>query len=95
MDDALSEVAVDVCERPYLVYAANFPQQMVGDFHVSLIREYLLGFVNRAAVNLHAHCRYGENSHHMIESLFKALGRALAMAYGPRSDGGMSTKGSL
>ena len=95
MDDALSEVAIDVCERPYLVYAAAFPQQWIGTFQVSLVREYLLGLSNRAAINLHAHCRYGENSHHMVESLFKALGRAITAAYGPRLGRGMSTKGTL
>jgi len=94
MDDALSEVAVDVCERPYLAFSAEFPQNRCGEFDLSLLREFLLGLANRARINLHADCRAGLNSHHMAESLFKALGRALKNAYTP-SAGGMSTKGSL
>jgi imidazoleglycerol-phosphate dehydratase len=95
MDDALSEAVVDVCERPYLVFAAQFPQSTVGTFPVAMVREFLQAFSVRAAVNLHARCRYGENSHHMIESLFKALGRAISTAYAPRGGDGMSTKGTL
>lgn len=95
MDDALSEVTVDVCERPYLVFAAEFPQAVVGTFPVALVREFMQGLAARAAINLHAHCRYGENSHHMIEALYKALGMALATAYTPRQGSGMSTKGTL
>ena len=95
MDDSLSEVIVDVCGRPYLVYRADYPQRVVGTFDIALIREFLLALTNRAAINLHCLCRYGENSHHMAESLFKALGKALNTAYS-RVDGPVrSTKGSL
>jgi imidazoleglycerol-phosphate dehydratase len=97
MDDSLSEVTIDVCERPYLMYSADYPQPRCGDFDVSLIREFLLGLANRARINLHASCRYGENSHHMAEALFKALGRAIKTAYNPKVGGkeAMSTKGSV
>lgn len=97
MDEALSEVVVDACGRPYWVYQAEFPQSHAGTFDLSLVREFLIAFTNRAQVNLHAHCRYGANGHHMAEALFKALGKALAQAYAPR-DGGtaaMSTKGVI
>jgi len=94
MDDALSEVVVDSGGRPYLVYQAELPQPYAGDFDLSLIREFLLGLATRGKMNIHAHCRYGENSHHMIEALFKALGRAVAMAYRPRDDV-QSTKGTV
>lgn len=94
MDDALSEVVLDLCGRPYLVYHADFPQPRAGDFDVSLVREFLQGFANKGKLNLHATCRYGLNSHHMIESLFKALGRALAIAISP-SQRVRSTKGTL
>lgn len=97
MDDALSEAVVDVCNRPYLVYRAKYPQENAGDFQLALLREFFLGLSNRAQVNLHLRCRYGENGHHMAESLFKATGRALAQAYAPADspDTEMSTKGVL
>jgi imidazoleglycerol-phosphate dehydratase len=94
MDDALSEVCIDVCDRPYLAYTAIFPQNRCGDFDIHLLREFLLGLANRARINLHVICRAGENSHHMAEALFKALGRALKSAYTPAASG-MSTKGGL
>jgi imidazoleglycerol-phosphate dehydratase len=95
MDDALSEVAVDACGRAYWVYQAVFPQTHAGTFDLSLVREFLIGLANRAQINLHALCRYGSNGHHMVEALFKALGKALAQAYAPRDGGSaaMSTKG--
>ncbi|MFP4301100.1 MAG: imidazoleglycerol-phosphate dehydratase HisB [Spirochaetaceae bacterium] len=95
MDDALAEVTVDACKRPYLVYNASFPQSHVGTFDVSLAREFFQGLVSRARINLHMEARYGENSHHMVEALFKACGRALATAYASASGGVPSTKGSL
>lgn len=97
MDDALSEVVIDVCGRPYFRYVADFPQGKAGDFDVALIREYLYALTVRAKLNLHAEIRYGLNSHHMIESLFKALGKALHTAYIPlnNEDSIMSTKGTI
>ena len=95
MDEALSEVVIDACNRPYWVIGANFPQAHAGTFDLSLIREFLIALANRGAMNLHAHCRYGSNGHHMAESLFKALGRALAAAHSPRVGPAPSTKGVL
>ncbi|GAB4221791.1 MAG: imidazoleglycerol-phosphate dehydratase HisB [Spirochaetales bacterium] len=97
MDDALSEVIVDVCERPYLVYNIDFPEEMVGTFPVRLLKEFFYAFCHRARINIHLLARYGENSHHMAESLFKAFGKALAQAYQPLggSRERMSTKGTL
>ncbi|MBN1696245.1 MAG: imidazoleglycerol-phosphate dehydratase HisB [Spirochaetales bacterium] len=97
MDDALSEVVIDVCGRPTLAYTADFPQDRVGDFDVSLLREFLAGLSARAGMSLHAHIRYGENSHHMAESLFKALGKAIKAAYAKpvENNGEMSTKGTI
>ncbi len=96
MDDALSEAAVDVCERPFLVYKAVYPQLFAGSFDISLLREFFLAFSNKAQLNLHLHCRYGLNSHHMAESLFKAFGKAIACAYQPVEESGeRSTKGVL
>ena len=94
MDDALSEVAIDVGNRPYLVYTAEYPQAYCGTFAVELLREFFLGLAANAAVNLHLHARYGENTHHMCEALMKALGRCVSMAYRPY-DRIRSTKGTL
>jgi len=97
MDEALSEVTIDACGRAYWVYDPVFPQTHAGTFDLSLIREFVVALANRAQINLHAHCRYGANGHHMVESLFKALGKALAQAYAPRQGGSasMSTKGVI
>ncbi len=97
MDDALCEVAIDVCERPYLVFALDFPQPSVGTFDTSLLREFFTALANRAAINLHVVSRHGLNSHHIVEAAFKALGKALKTAYTPlESDrAAMSTKGTL
>jgi imidazoleglycerol-phosphate dehydratase len=97
MDDALAEVTVDISNRPYLVYRANYPQERAGSFDLALIREFLGGFANRGGITLHAECRYGLSGHHMAEALFKALGRALAEGLSPmdRSAGPASTKGLL
>lgn len=94
MDDALSEVVVDVGGRPYLHYDARYPQHLVGTFDVALVREFLLAMAMHARINLHATVRHGVNTHHMVEALFKALGRALAAAYAP-SRAAMSTKGRI
>jgi imidazoleglycerol-phosphate dehydratase len=95
MDEALGEVVIDVSGRPYLVFTGTFPQQRIGTFQAILLREFLAGLANRGRMTIHAHLRYGENSHHMAEALFKALGVALSRAYAPAPSGGMSTKGTL
>jgi imidazoleglycerol-phosphate dehydratase len=95
MDDALSEVTIDACGRPYLDFRAAFPQERSGDFDMWLIREFLLGLANRALINIHAACRYGDNSHHMVEAMFKALGIALKEGFARLPEGVRSTKGIL
>jgi imidazoleglycerol-phosphate dehydratase len=94
MDDALSEAVVDAGGRPYLVYDADYPQAYSGDFQMALFGEFFWALSVRARCNLHLLCRYGTNSHHMVEALFKALGRALGQSFSLRGDeAGMSTKG--
>ena len=97
MDEALSEAVIDTAERACLVYRAEFPQEQAGNFPLALIKEFFYAFTQKARINLHLWCRYGDNSHHMAEALFKAFGKALAQAYAPaegsRED--MSTKGAL
>jgi imidazoleglycerol-phosphate dehydratase len=94
MDEALAEVSIDVCGRPTLVYKAGFPQQWVGTFDTALIKEFFSGLSAKAGISLHAELRVGENSHHMAEALFKALGKAIAQAYRPGNDQ-MSSKGRI
>ncbi len=94
MDDALAEVTIDAGNRPYLVYAAGYPQAYCGTFAVELLREFFHGLATNAAMNLHLQVRYGENTHHMCEALMKALGRAVWQAYRPHETV-RSTKGML
>jgi imidazoleglycerol-phosphate dehydratase len=94
MDEALSEVTVDVSGRPSLIYQASFPQSHAGDFDLALLREFMVALSGRARISLHGTVRYGENSHHMAESLFKALGKAIGQAY-TFEDKVLSTKGAL
>jgi imidazoleglycerol-phosphate dehydratase len=80
-----------------LVLKAQWPQDRSGNFDIFLLKEFFQAFVNKAELNAHLECRYGENSHHMAESLFKALGKALFQATRPRPEGWgvASTKGQL
>ena len=98
LDEALSRVVVDFSGRPGLVYKIPFTRAQVGGFDVDLFQEFFHGFVNHAQVTLHIDNLRGDNSHHQIETVFKAFGRALRMALtsDPRMEGIMpSTKGVL
>jgi len=96
MDEAISEVTIDVSGRSHLTYRADYPQQRCGDFDTALIKEFLLGIVRHADITLHMDIRYGDNSHHMAESLFKALGKAVKKAYNTERSGTVrSTKGVI
>lgn len=96
MDEALSEIVIDVCGRPTLVYNMLLPQERVGLLDMALIREFFIALTNRAKISLHVNTRYGENSHHIVEAAFKALGKALKQAYTLEEiSGGISTKGSI
>lgn len=98
LDEALSRVALDLSGRPGLFYEVKYPRAMIGSFDVDLFREFFQGFVNHAGVTLHIDNLKGVNAHHIAETIFKALGRALRMAVAvdPRMAGMMpSTKGSL
>lgn len=94
MDEALAFASVDVSGRPYLVFDAEFPEQRVGAFDTCLTKEFFRAFCFNAGITLHVRVEYGENSHHMIEALFKAAAHALRLAVQPK-DGVLSTKGSL
>lgn len=97
MDEALAHVIVDLSNRPHLEYRAEFPSQKVGTFDTELVHEFLWKLALEARMNLHVIVHYGHNTHHMIEAIFKALGRALdeATQVDPRVKGVPSTKGML
>jgi imidazoleglycerol-phosphate dehydratase len=96
MDEALASISIDISGRPYLVYKVEFPKKSkIKNFDPDLIEDFLQAFVSNSAITLHAESRYGRNTHHIIESVFKALGRALrqAVSIDPRVKGIPSTKG--
>ena len=97
MDDALALCAVDLCGRPYLQFDCDFPNDMVGDFDTTLVKEFFYAVSYSAAMNIHIKMLSGKNSHHMIEAVFKAFAKALDMAtaYDERINDVLSTKGSL
>lgn len=97
MDEALSTVSVDVSGRPFFVYHVEGLKDKVGDFDTELVEEFFQAFVSHAKVTLHINLDYGKNTHHMIESIFKAFGRALnaASKINPEVKGVPSTKGLL
>jgi imidazoleglycerol-phosphate dehydratase len=82
MDDALAAVTVDLSKRPFLAYHVPLIKTPATGFNVSLAKEFFRAFVNRGGLNLHINVSYGDNEHHIIESMFKALGRALDQAAG-------------
>jgi len=98
MDETLTRVAVDISGRPFLVFRTKFVQAKIGNFDTELVREFFQAFTTHAAMNIHVETLYGENAHHIAESCFKGLARALraAVALDPRQKGAIpSTKGLL
>ena len=98
MDETLTRVAIDVSGRPLLVFKAEFGRDKVGAFDTELVREWFQAFAMNAGVTLHVETLYGTNDHHIAESCFKGLARALraAFAVDPRAAGEVpSTKGTL
>ena len=98
MDETLSRVALDISGRPFLVFRAAFPAEKIGAFDTELVREWFQAFAMNAGVTLHVEALYGDNSHHIAESCFKGLARALrkAVALDPREEERVpSTKGAL
>jgi imidazoleglycerol-phosphate dehydratase len=98
MDEALTRVAVDVSGRPFLVFKAQFSRDKVGTFDTELVREWFQAFAMNAGLTLHVETLYGNNDHHIAESCFKGLARALraALSIDPRNAGEVpSTKGVL
>jgi imidazoleglycerol-phosphate dehydratase len=98
MDEVLTRVAVDVSGRPHLVWKVGFPTAKIGDMDTELFREWFQAFAVNAGITLHVETLYGANSHHIAETCFKGLARALraAVAIDPGQGGRVpSTKGAL
>lgn len=98
MDETLTRVAVDVSGRPFLVFRSTFPTAKIGAFDTELVREFFQAFAMNAGLTLHIETLYGVNSHHIAESCFKGVARALgaALAVDPRQAARIpSTKGAL
>ena len=98
MDETCTRVSLDVSQRPYLIWKAAFTKPKLGDMDTELFKEWFQAFAQAAGITLHIENLYGENNHHIVESCFKGLARALRVAIeiDPRkSDAVPSTKGVL
>ena len=95
MEDAKAEVTVDLSGRPFLVYKVAFPTEKIGAFDVECVEEFLRSFSTVGKFNLHAEVPYGNNSHHIAEAVFKALGQAIGAAVKIVGTEVPSTKGVL
>ncbi len=95
MDETLSRIVLDLSGRPYFVYDVKIPVERIGTFETEMTREFFLAFAMHGMMNLHMACLYGENGHHIVESLFKGLGHALKDAVTVEGGRVLSTKGVL
>lgn len=97
MDETLVTAAIDLSGRPYCVWRAEVPKEMLGAFNAPLAEEFWRAVASSAALTLHVVCHHGSNTHHIVEGIFKATARALrhAIEVDPRASGIPSTKGVL
>lgn len=98
MDETLTEVALDLSNRPYLIWKVDFSKPKLGDMDTELFKEWFQAFAQAAGVTLHVWNKYGENNHHIVESCFKGLARSLRTAIeidDRKADAVPSTKGKL
>ncbi len=95
MDEALSRIVVDISGRPYLVYDVQLPVERIGSFETEMLKEFLYAFAVHAKMNLHITNLYGDNGHHIVESIFKGMAHALQEAIQLEGDRILSTKGVL
>ena len=97
MDESLARVCVDFSNRPFLHYSVVLPEQKVGSFDTSLVKEFLRAMALHGGLTLHVDLLHGENTHHIIEAVYKALGKALSDAVNidKRVTGQLSSKGIL
>ncbi|MHB1652704.1 MAG: imidazoleglycerol-phosphate dehydratase HisB [Desulfitobacteriaceae bacterium] len=97
MDEALVQVALDISNRAYLVWDVDCPPGLVGEFPVEMAEEFFRALAVQAGLTVHIRSFSGKNSHHILEAVFKGVGRALGLALreNPRYSGVLSTKGTL
>jgi imidazoleglycerol-phosphate dehydratase len=97
MDECLCRVDLDISGRPYLIYKVKYERRKIGGFDPALVKEFFKAFTDHSGITLHINLLYGNNSHHIIEAVFKAFARALrdAVNLNANVDGVLSTKGSL
>ncbi|MFZ4109096.1 MAG: imidazoleglycerol-phosphate dehydratase HisB [Polymorphobacter sp.] len=98
MDETLTRVALDISGRPYLVWKSAFTQPKLGDLDTEMVKEFFAAFAGSAGITLHIETLYGVNNHHIAESCFKGLARALRVAVAidsRKADAVPSTKGTL
>lgn len=95
MDEALTRIVLDLSGRPYLVYQVPLHVERIGTFETQMLKEFLYAFAVHGRMNLHVTTLYGENDHHIVESIFKGLGHALEEALRIEGDQVLSTKGVL
>ncbi len=95
MDESLSRVVIDICNRSCLVYQVEYKREKIGSLDTQNIKEFFRSFVNEANITLHITSLYGENAHHIAEGIFKALGRCLSISTTIKSDAVQSSKGML
>ena len=97
MDEALARVCADLSNRPLLIYNVILAESKIGTFDTALAKEFLRAFSLHAGVTLHVDLLHGENGHHIVEAIFKAMGRAMAQATAPlaKGKGVLSSKGVL
>ena len=95
MDESLALCALDISNRPFLVFKANFNEERCGDYETCCTEEFFRAFALNAGITLHINVLYGSNSHHQIEAIFKAFAHALKTAVSENEGGILSTKGVL
>lgn len=97
MDEALTRVAIDISGRPYMVYKVNHDRDFIGTFDVRLVEEFFRSVMTQVKMNLHIENIYGDEAHHIVESLFKSFARSMRMAIepDPRDAGIPSSKGVI
>lgn len=95
MDEALARTVLDISGRPYLVFDAPMPQEIIGEYDSCLTEEFMRSLAVNAGLTLHQCALYGRNAHHITEALFKSLGLCLKEAVAVRGTGVTSTKGVL
>lgn len=95
MDESLALCSLDISNRPFLVFNAEFKEERCGDYETCCTEEFFRAFAVNAGITLHLNVLYGSNSHHEIEALFKAFAHAMKIAVAPSGGGILSTKGVL